>query len=242
MLPSTLNVLGSSTTKPPVCEPHEAKPSSSEPVYSPQPARTAMGRLLPYAAGLWVILLALASTAIFYGHVHPLSSAASSLGLGRCAGVPCFRGAIPGWTSWLDTLAISDNRGVVPLDTTLGRIFLVPSADQRSLDYIYISLLGYPYVTAGQIMGLYGTPCSVSIYPQGSILVLHYPLLHVQVAVFDDRLSIDAPVTEIILGDPSFHAPSPSDPCKSVTTSVQSELVQHPWRGFTSIQRYLGSN
>src|SRR5262249_38677299 len=153
-----------------------------------------------------------------------------------------FRDAIPGQTGWSTILAMSDDQGVFPLDPILGKILLVPSADERSLDYVYINLSRAAHVTVGQIVAMYGIPCRLSIYPRTPILVLHYPLLHVQVTLPEARLSLDSAVSEIILGDTYFRAMSPSDSCKSIATSSQEDPVQRPWRGFASMQRYLKVN
>ena len=79
--------------------------AAGEPVDAIKGNRTTAARWLRYVAGLGLTILALAFTAVFYGYTRPVTSVVSSIGLARCAGVPCFRGAIPGQTSWLAALA-----------------------------------------------------------------------------------------------------------------------------------------
>ncbi len=178
--------------------------------------------------------------------MHHTSDIMSSIGLTRCADVPCLRSLVPGQTLWFANLP----RVVADLDNALDpghqNISLVPSEDGSHIEAVEIILPGSQGVRAGDIVLLYGPPCRVDIRysPKGANVVFQYPGLYAQLDIGGWQLNPDTRIHFIILRRLANQPPYPkSDPCAFGSSrsgvGVRSTLgyAQRSWRGFTSLRQ-----
>jgi hypothetical protein len=201
----------------------------------------ALYRWLKAIAGVGILTILLNCLAIGYGRLEPLPNGASAIGLGLCDDRPCLKSLIPGRTPWTAELAHLDTLPADPFYSY--QLSLFPSLDRKWLATLGIRLSSSTTVTVGDIVQLYGVPCRVDMFDFGRSMILSYPLLDAQINLMQDRLAPDTPVYYVSLrgsADELFHAQF--NPCSlelSNTFEIANILRRLPWRGFTSINRYL---
>ncbi len=199
-------------------------------------------RLLLLTIALCAILTMGCTTVIAFSRAYPASDRLSELGLRRCIETLCFRGIIPGRTSWQDAIVAFNGHSIAEGDPFFGRIMLLPSSDGNSLESILIDHPLDEPIQLGEIMALYSFPACVDIYPRTGMLVLHYGMLHVLTRFINTQISPNTPVMQIVLKIPVPNS-NTSPQCSSVhSAEINGQYAQRSWRGFVSEQRYLSEN
>jgi hypothetical protein len=188
---------------------------------------------------------------IAYGSGRPAGNNASELGLGMRQGVACFRGIVPGQTSWENATAAlraMDEDSVQqpsasPLDqsqpsltghNSSQEIIFYASQDGQKLAAIFIRLRPGNPVMVGDILTLYGIPTCVDTFYLGvGVLLLHYPNLGVLVRFKGTHFTPATPVSSIVLGHIRDDAPAP---CNLQHVEGETAVSQRPWAGFAFIK------
>ncbi len=197
--------------------------------------------------GIGITGFILCCLAIGFGRIHSIpSSAATSFGLDRCDDVPCFRGLIPGKTSWSNALATTGNPPVIGLDRGHPIMSLAQSTDHALLDAISIDVPPDTTITVSDVINLYGVPCQIYLYSRSpttpNVITLRYPGLCVQTGIIEERLTPDSPIRHLYYLTSLAPRQGSAVPCGNDLTSSSSAMVMsgwRPWRGFASLQRYL---
>lgn len=160
-----------------------------------------------------------------------------------CAERPCVLGMVPGATAWTDAAAmlarypidaLDDKRVYTPLPGVSVETYI--SVNTLTVGRVYLSFPHHAPFSAAWIIQRYGAPCGVSIYGNGDLMTLRYPLLLANIHVGEGHLTMDAPVTAIRFSDPEFHFESQPDPCVDNITSRQMRNTH--WQGFAPIALY----
>jgi hypothetical protein len=124
----------------------------------------------------WFIMFAAIGAASRYGQdeVNKLAG----FGIGVCAGMPCYRGIVPGQTSWddvrtyLDGAKIAVDDGSTIAVTLADRIELELYQDAgdppivetiRVSDYTVVDMMPTDFPSLGHFLRMYGTPCLVIV-------------------------------------------------------------------------------
>lgn len=205
-----------------------------------------MGHVLPLQR-LITLLMCLSCLGIALawavGRVMGRADDPRALHFDACAGSPCLLGIVPGATEWGDAAArlaqytpreSGDKRIIVPLPGAEIETYI--SVNSHTVGRIYFSFRRDTPISAAWIIQRYGVPCGVSIYTNGDLLTLRYPLLLANVRVGSGMMAMDAPVTAIRFADPHFEFESQPDPCTDNITSRQ--MLNTRWQGFAPIALY----
>jgi hypothetical protein len=205
-----------------------------------------------WSAGLYLTLALGCAAIIRYSSGQPSANRAAELGLGICAGRPCFRGLVPGDTRWTDAVVMLEGlryRGIQYSAGASGslsyiisgknfkqHITLYAAHEGSALASIYLHIPRSERLTVSDILALYGPPtCVDTRYRSGDSLLLHYPALHILVPAGRNRFGSATPVLSVLLG----HAVGqPDDLCD---LSPGNNPNQQPWRGFAFIRKYLNA-
>jgi len=188
-------------------------------------------------------LLALCLLAMWSGRVFAAPADARIAKMDYCEGSPCLMGVVPGTTLWttarvdLSHLAgssLSPKQIIIAIDADT-EVQVFPSVNGVTVGRIYMNL-DRP-LDAGWIVQRYGKPCGVSIYFGGQMVTLRYPFLLANIELTGERLESDMPVTFIQYADPDFRLKKQPDLCVDTVTSRQ--MLNAPWRGFTTIRTYV---
>ncbi|HVO71084.1 MAG TPA: hypothetical protein VMT24_13620 [Aggregatilineaceae bacterium] len=211
------------------------------------PARP--GRLWILVRHLGMLVIAVAVTAASaYDRISPRPDAIAALGLGRCQGLPCFRGITPGLTSWSEAqAALAPVQGSRVFGTqitvrlgTNGSGFLAHSRIRNTVGIVYLVFPSDARITAGDLIQRYGTPCGISfrIYPASSTLSLNFPWFVATATIVDRGLTVATPIQTISFRDPADTTRQPTGACPWVQDIF---FTNRPWQGFASTSRYLES-
>lgn len=193
-----------------------------------------------------VPLLALCILAMWVGRTFAAPADAWMADMDYCEDRPCLLGVIPGTTLWstaqvdlagLPDGSVSGRRITVLVDADT-EVQLFPSVNGVTVGRIYVNL--DRALDAGWIVQRFGKPCGVSIYFEARMVTLRYPFLLANIALEDERLQTDMPVSFIQFADPDFRLKKQPDLCVDTVTTRQ--VLNAPWRGFTSIQRYIAAS
>jgi hypothetical protein len=160
-----------------------------------------------------------------------------------CNAQPCLLGIIPGATEWADASAAlaryapeeaTDKRIIVRMPGA--QIETYVSVNRHTVGRMYFNFRRDAPLSAAWVIQRYGAPCGVSIYVNGEMMTLRYPLLLANVRVMGGRFDLDAPVMAIHLSDPDFDFESQPDPCVDNITSRQ--MLNTRWQGFAPLSIY----
>jgi hypothetical protein len=161
---------------------------------------------------------------------------------GDCQNKPCIWGLTPGQSQWTDVLTTygdyitqDKKRAIVPVISTGfgGEMMLIRSAEQQFLGRVQYFAPMLRGVGIGWVLQQFGPPCAITIYT-GQI-TYRYPKMLFNVTHDRKRLYYQAKVISFYIDDP--HAKEEADLC--VDRTVTPYVYNRPWRGFTTVIRYL---
>lgn len=159
-------------------------------------------------------------------------------GFSRCGDAACFRGLIPGLTSWTEARAAFGNRLVHSFDVPDGEIRIYESA-AGFLGRVRIQLPADGSLLIGHVIGLYGAPCGVTIYPQARKFRLRYPTARFVTPTNQFALDPHTSVVFVEFGDPAAMEQMGAQSCLAEQRSPEIGAVDREWHGFASLRHYL---
>jgi hypothetical protein len=183
------------------------------------------------------VFAALITVVIFLTRPFSKPNPARIFGMDMCEGRACFRGLVPGETSWEDAKAMFNGRVDISIDGPYGAIRLFETADGTTLRRIYITLPDGS-LSVGSVMLLYGRPCAVTVYPQFRKFTLRYPAVSFVAHFHQARLTPDTPIVSVDFVGSALHERSPSGICSEQQTPANVEAHHFRWKGFGGIGRY----
>lgn len=167
----------------------------------------------------------------------PRPNPAVIFGLALCGDVACFRGLIPGVTTWTEARSVFNHRTEIVFDPPDGRIRLFRSPDNETLERIRIRLPEDGSLWIGDVIEVFGQPCGIRVDTSSFALTLQYLNARFvsqrnQPAVRPDTSIVHVEITSVPDTLSCIRAPG-------VEQSLNGD--RH-WLGFASIERYLGTH
>ncbi len=151
-----------------------------------------LARLLALTLVVSAIAVLLCLLFLVLGRTSMTSAENGLPGLDHCHDLPCFRGLIPGQTSWTEAIGAFGGQSDIGDDEHYAHIALLPSHDGVLLDAIFLDRPMNSGAVLALILNLFGQPTCINMYRRPGSVVLHYSQLHVLSRV--DRRGVYSPV------------------------------------------------
>src|SRR5262245_10721046 len=181
--------------------------------------------------GMMTAAFVLCCLATGFGRLRSKPTAAATYGLNQCDAVPCFRGLIPGKTTWSTATQMIDAAS----STSSGHstIVLGQSADHARLDTISIEVPSETTIIVADVLNLYGVPCQTYLYSRAlmtwNTISLSYTGLRVQTDIVDERLNLDTPIRHLFYS--ASAGPVSAGQCGgSFSISSSAQVILSGWR------------
>ncbi len=197
--------------------------------------RWSMGVVLAAALSSFLALVIV----VVLGCAQSTPNSARTFGFDRCDQTLCFRGLVPGLTSWKAAQEVLGGRVRIIFEPPDGEIHIFPTPDGKLLGRIRIRLPDDGSLSAGMIVGLYGPPCGVTLHPQSAKFILHYPTVRFVTPPRRNALRLYTPLVGVEFSPSSGQKNTGEMPCVEHPAASDREVIARPWFGFTTAQQYL---